>query len=414
MVLRTLILIIIAATIFSGCSGSTPITPAEQISASFDRDCPGNHWNWGYWNFVFSADHETLDVIPARAGDYHFCVTKLLEVDPCSDCLHIGKPGVQGDGTVKLLVTIKHPFPGAPKYTGFDVRGMVYFPPTVNQPTWGADPVLPYRTRIKTPGSDLGVPLFEYGEMPLIFSRAADGGGELLNADGYSCYLIPGLEYSEVFPIYNYQPGMKGIEPTPQTTITPYKLFASDNNRRMFRVNDWLTREYHFALPPGEFCFGYAVDASWWPPDNLPVTNPATDFPLQANAEDPWLIEFEQVLPICEENVGKDFAKVTIHHRGTDFNWGAYIYAWDLSEIPYPGNQYQFKHRSTSFTQIDQFTSEVYIDLREPYWDDYGANGLAIPGNHFAILMVRTKGEWELSELSYIIKGQFVNLYIAE
>ncbi|GAI85496.1 unnamed protein product, partial [marine sediment metagenome] len=94
-------------------------------------------------------------------------------------------------------------------------------------------------------------------------------------------------------------------------------------------MTDEITREYHIALPQGPFTFGYAVDASWWPPDNTPVTTPATDFPPEANAEDPWLIEWEQLLPLCEENIDKNIFKLTIHHRGFNQNWGAKMWSWD-------------------------------------------------------------------------------------
>ena len=37
------------------------------------------------------------------------------------------------------------------------------------------------------------------------------------------------------------------------------------------------------ALPPGEWEFGYSIDACWAPPINVPVTDISKDFPKNAN-----------------------------------------------------------------------------------------------------------------------------------
>jgi hypothetical protein len=44
-------------------------------------------------------------------------------------------------------------------------------------------------------------------------------------------------------------------------------------------------------LPAGPFVFGYAIDASWAPPTNKPVTDPMIDFPPEANCSEPWKVE---------------------------------------------------------------------------------------------------------------------------
>jgi hypothetical protein len=241
-----------------------------------------------------------------------------------------------------------------------------------------------------------------------------NGGGELLNPDGYSCYLIPGGAYSDDWPIFNYQPGKYAVEPTPQfTTVNPYKLFASDNERRMFLVSDMITREYHFILPPGEFCFGYAVDASWWPPSKLPVTNPASDFPLEANAEDPWLIEYEQLLPIKEENIGKQIFKVRVHHRGTysKHTWAAKIFCWNLSQYdPTPFPVFGF----SAPDKLDSFTNEGYCVLNENWWYGYTKYGQFYPGHHLGVLVVCAGEGLENTELRWVYGVRFVDIYVEE
>ena len=42
---------------------------------------------------------------------------------------------------------------------------------------------------------------------------------------------------------------------------------------------------------PTPFTFGYAVDASWAPPDVIPVEDPQNDFPPEANCPEPWRID---------------------------------------------------------------------------------------------------------------------------
>jgi len=399
------LLIIILPTIIWGCSGLNKVAEPDLKASAYMSGDNDNHWNWGVWEFMFSEDHTQLDIIPIREAQYHYCITKLLEEDPCSNCLVLGKPVVQPDGTVKLNVTLRHPFSSMPKYTGFDVRGLVYFPPTMIQIAGE----LPYYSLL---GGGYVLPSPYSTSMPLIFSRSDQGGGELLNADGYSCYLIPGVEYSKDWSIFSYSPPKYSNEPAPFSTVNPYKLFATDTERRMFLVTDKITREYHFALPPGPFNFGYAVDASWWPPITTPVKNPAVDFPPEANADDPWLIEYEQLLPICADSVDKDIFKITVHHRSTEDYWGAYIWAWDLS-TDCPPNPFGFSEFIFDTPEKpDNLTNVGYFNLYSKWWYDCGAG--AVPGHHLGLLVV--KGENYpppyKTELGKAYGVRFIDIYV--
>ena len=392
-----------------GCSGLNKAVEPEVEAIQANTYQTTNHWNWGIWEFMISADHTKIEVVPKRRAQYHYCVTKFMEIWPCHNCLSIGPVEVQPDDTVKFEVTLRHPFPSAPKYTGFDVRGMVYFPATMIQDNGE----LPYSSRLDSTGNLFPPPY--YGSMPLIFSRAEQDGGELLNADGYSCYLIPGLTYSDEWSIFSYSEPKNNIKPTPElTTINPYKLFYSDLDRRMFLVTDEIMREYHIALPQGPFTFGYAVDASWWPPDNIPVTDPATDFPQEANAEDPWLIEYEQLLPICAGNLEKNIFKITIHHRGFNQNWNAKMWSWDLTTGDYNPIFPLFTPSEEVF--VDDYTTVKYCKLSQVWWYFYGMNGMAVPGNHFSILVVlscEVEPPWK-TELLHVYGAHFVNIYVEE
>jgi hypothetical protein len=49
-----------------------------------------------------------------------------------------------------------------------------------------------------------------------------------------------------------------------------------------------VTRDYHIYLPPGPLTAGYAVEACWEPPTTTPVIDPANDFPISANQDEPY------------------------------------------------------------------------------------------------------------------------------
>ncbi len=408
--MKLLIIVSLTLIAITGCGSAGGIVSPDMENLTCRQGAADNHWLWGFYQFHIPADRSCIEVEPIRFGDYHYCVTKFLEIAPCSNCLTVGPGKPQPDGTFKFDVTLRHPFPNQPRYTGFDVRGMVYFPPTTNIETYMSINEMRYITKIYSP-DDQSVWLYNES-MPLVFSRGKEGGGEVLNADGYSCYLIPGLEYSSVWPIYNYQPGANGIEQTPATTITPYLLFASESERRMFLVTDEITREYHIDLPVGPFTFGYAVDASWWPADNHPVNDPLKDFPRLANAEDPWKIEFEQLLPLIEENQDKENFKVTIHHRGTDWKWIAWIYAWGMVDI-IPEYDPLFEYGEP--VMIDEFTTEIYITVPFSWWYYFGSS--LVPGNYKALIIAVAHpepAEKTTTELAWVYAPTFVDLYVPE
>jgi hypothetical protein len=183
----------------------------------------------------------------------------------------------------------------------------------------------------------------------------------------------------------------------------------------MFLVSDVITREYRIALPKGPFTFGYAVDASWCPPSKKPVNDPANDFPWWANAEDPWLIEYEQLLPICEENVGKHIFKVTVHHRGEQDIWGIRIFSWYVSTSEIGSKDETFA--GTTYDKIDDFTTVAYMELTPEWWFWSGKDGKAIPGHHLGVIIATDSQDGNpdsKAEMQYIHGPQFIDIYVQE
>jgi len=263
------------------------LEPARTEKVSSLREKPSAmNWTWDAGLYYVPADHSRIERLQFREGEYHFNVTKLAEPPNCFNCLKLSKLIIQPDGTIKVDVTLRHPFPGTPFYTGFDVRGTIIFPATrywKREPPW-----------IITGNDELIFQDF----IPIYFSRAEDGGGQLLNADGFTLYFFPGFNVPGFDqPIFKYQKGQHAYGPDPDSTVNGYKVFTNDPERRMFLTTDAITRTYHIDPPDGEFVFGYVVDANWTPPIKTPVTDPKNDFPPWANCEDGYILDVEQYNP---------------------------------------------------------------------------------------------------------------------
>ena len=255
-----------------------------------------NRWEWGCWKMFIPADHSRVDVTPARSGEFHYNVKVLLEVAPCDNCIRVSKFVNNGDGTVSVDVKIRHPYPGDSYFTGFDVRGILYT-------------TAHYNIEQTIPPIDI---LHQ-------FPALETGDPQLLNPDGYTDAYHPSKHWLPPHPILlEYQPGgdlggtydEDDIVPLKYDEIWPYKCFYSSEERRQFPPWEVITRTYHIALPPGEWEFGYSVDAVWAQPVNVPVYNIVTDFPMQANTLDLYRLDMFVSGPLQGSN------PVTITLRG--------------------------------------------------------------------------------------------------
>lgn len=349
---------------FSSCSsGSAVIPPAENmIQGSTGITEP---WNWGNWIINISETHDSIEVIPIRETNWHFNVLNFLEKAPCVNCLKIGPPVPQPDGTVKFKVTLRHPFPGHREFTGFDVRGVAIFP----------------ATRYWNSGPDLFVFNHDWKErlypegFPFYFSLPEDGGAFLLNNEGFTFYFAPNIGMGEGLeqPIFNYQQGKYATSEWPDGTINPYILFDDGSDRHMFKTTDTIQRTYHLQLPPGNFAFGYSVIAAWVPPEKMPVNNPAEDFSMRANSEDVVNLTFEQYAPLDpnstlpqEENF---FARITGRSYppagGAQFFCGA-LFSLDIGSMIDPPEPIIGVAAQSQASDIGPFTYENQMRCRLP------------------------------------------------
>jgi len=378
----------------SGCSrANDAVGPGSYEDVSIR---PGNiglaqadRWNWGMWVFDIDETHSRVEMIPWRESNLHYNVTSFVEGPPCPNCLATGPIQPKGDGTFKIDVTLKHPFPGMPRYTGFDVRGVVIFPATHHWYLWEDE--LHLMSYLPGDAWEDPNPYTEFS-----FSRAEQGGGQLLNADGYSYYFSPSFPQVKKPPICNYQKGKFAIGNNDEldSTVNPYLQFQNIEERRIFTCDAVITRTYHIQPPQGAFKFGYVVDASWVPPTKTPVTNPAKDFPDWANAEDGYTLGVQQVKPISKQGPGTDHKVIEwkLRHNEACSPEEGLRFAYVLA----PGLWGSDDWINFADVRFEMFGKYVYLGDREiidPWttivWMDRmaGVPGTATPGHYLGLCL---------------------------
>ena len=220
-----------------------------------------SHHLVGTWDVTIPADRSSAEIIPLRSATMHINTVKLLETPSWSTNLRISNIHVVEPNVLEADVTLTHPYPGYPAFTGFDVRGML-----IAQ----ADSTFPISDRM----AGLG-----------------DSVPHMLNPDGFTSLFNP-TEYPEsgpALPIFKYYAGKYATGGDLNATLFPFLAFKEDTERRMFEAGGSETRTYRIYAPPGPIHFGYAVDACWEHVDN--VTNPLVDFPPEANCLEAYKVD---------------------------------------------------------------------------------------------------------------------------
>ena len=264
------LVLIVLLSLISGLScskGDSPVATPNQPADQENRitSTAGGHHLLSYT--LVSYDPATMEfgIIPLRQVTGHWNVLTYLEQGPCTDCVSIVSTQKTLNNNLLVSVKIRHPFAIA-AYTGFDVRGIVMFKGTQTFPVSG----------LKT-------------------SSALKGEGELINPDGYTTLYNPTTVTHG--PLQGYLKG-KLSAGLPDCTLNGYMTFNSpgaENTRDYFLAGASITSNFEIHQPNGPFIFGYAVDASWVPPDVKPVQDPNTDFPPNANCSEPYKITLSEV-----------------------------------------------------------------------------------------------------------------------
>jgi hypothetical protein len=252
--------IVFATLVATGCGRGNaggaggPVVPGDQsrIQNSVEMVRNDNRHVWGFWEINISEDRQVVEIMPARMEQMHLNVVRLLEVTPCKDCLIVGNIKLVEPNVLEADLTLKHPFPGLTKYTGFDVRGIFIseanytFPVSGREIAWG------------------------------------DGILMMLNPDGYTQLFNP-TEYPPTTPAaLGYIEGKYATGGDLSATLNPFLAYRRDAPRRMFEAGGSETRTARIYAPSGPIHFGYAVDACW---QLVPheIVDPLVDFPPDAN-----------------------------------------------------------------------------------------------------------------------------------
>ncbi len=289
--IRIQIFLAIVLLAFVGCStGQSPVTPEtgpELVSQNIGNQ--SNRTIWGYWTIRIDPDSESIEIVPDREAGSHFNVVRLLEVDPCTNCISIGNVSWLPDNILQCDFQLRHPFPGLVKFTGFDVRGVL---------VTDGDTLFPGSNRLVS----------------------LDGSSPtLINPDGYTNLFNP-VEFppgSAQWPILGYFPGKLAFGDDFTGTLNPFMAFCKDNPRRMFEAGATEKVTVNLKYPALPFEFGYVVDASWIKVDD--VIDPVTDFPPDANCLEPYLLDFRMLSKLTDQPGGTAEVQVEVFdHQGID------------------------------------------------------------------------------------------------
>ena len=275
-----LIILSCVVSLSIGCAkASSPISMpvVSQVQLGLQRQIEDhNRHCWAYGFIQVNEDHTSFDWVPLRSGEFHLNALNLLENGPCKNCVSIGKIVKEGNGIVDIDVSIMHPFPGLLQYTGFDVKGIIMFNGSFIAQT---DPTDPFGYRVGYVHPEI---------FPLRLNMSFLGDWALLNPDGYSIRWSPAYLSGQDAPMFKYIQGKYALG-LPNSSINAYINFYTDENRHMFMPGQKVTKTYRIQTQPGPMTIGYAVEACWEPQTVMPVTNPATDFPISANQSEPYV-----------------------------------------------------------------------------------------------------------------------------
>jgi len=215
--------LVIFAVIFlalTGCGAVSPALPDPAQDFKQENSIPrslGQHILWGFWDVKFNPEVGTFEILPGRNIDAHWNVTSLIKPDKCAGYLTFGNVFYIDADTLSVTVTISHPFSGNERYDGFDVKGVVLGPSSME---------------------------FLSGTISSL----------LKNPDGYTRRWSSG-QWAE---------------------INPFIDFAIENSDRRFESGGIYSREILLNLPDdGPLEFSYVIDACWLPPEAVEHGNPS-------------------------------------------------------------------------------------------------------------------------------------------
>ncbi|MFH1676246.1 MAG: hypothetical protein ABIC40_04395 [bacterium] len=261
----------------SGC-GKSPLDPnpeQNQLKTQSVKSDSSPHHLWGFGLISIDTQRNTIEILPVRSANLHLNLTGVLN-NSMGVTAALGPGSDPVNGLFVMDITLTHPFGTKPQLAGFDVKGILITPGT-----------------LEIDGK--------------IFADIDET--RLENADGYTRWWNPTEFTSPGF--FGYIQGNLSKTPASSLTATvnPYKYFAdllwpeqtmgpihgepmdNDMGRGVFRAGESNTRRYMIRFPMNpapQVIFGYAIDASWAMPSPNPPGEIPDDFPINANEPEPY------------------------------------------------------------------------------------------------------------------------------
>jgi hypothetical protein len=97
----------------------TPDNPLNPGRIPVTGEMPTGHNLWGYWNCYIPPSLDTIEFVPARAGEFHLNARRFLEDTICTDCLKLLSIDKDFDNMIITAeVQITHPLVGNPMCAG--------------------------------------------------------------------------------------------------------------------------------------------------------------------------------------------------------------------------------------------------------------------------------------------------------
>ena len=281
--LRGLLLFLLSVSFLTSCS-SDPATP-PLLQAGYPQFFPqsSHHALWGWAALECNALTGEVNVSPLRSTALHLNVAGPVMATHGISADIVESESDPPSGHFVIDISLTHPFTDKPKFSGFDVKGILI-----------------------TPGSlSLDSSISNYRLANLKETQ-------LLNRDGITRWWNP-TEFTGS-GLLGYVPATPGTKNTSLLTATlnPYKTFADaleplsplqdfflvplddDAGRAIFSSGATNTRRYDIQFPVSGgpvVIFNYAVDASWVAPSPNPPEQVPDDFPIEANQPEPFRVQ---------------------------------------------------------------------------------------------------------------------------
>jgi len=266
---RSYLILILAFSflVTTGCSGGggDPLQPpvSGDLPPVKAPSIASNTHLWGYYEITLDTTSGEVSVVPSRDVMFTANVVNFLNANPSNLGFSINGIYPEDDWLdIDIDISITHPFPGLPRYHGYDVRGVFM-----------GNGMYPMKYN-----PDLNRALF-YTEQYMLADPVDGYGGP----DGYTRWFNVS-EFSEGgMPLFQYTEG-KAASPgyLGSAEINPYKYFAdslgttedlwswldghADQNGQ-FSSGATNDRNYYIRFPDQDIKFAYAIIADWAGPE---------------------------------------------------------------------------------------------------------------------------------------------------